>query len=222
MAAAVLLGALYFATATRRYAAKAQLLVTQTGRDRLDTSITNEESQRQNTMPTFEKIISSTEVLEGAVRSLSPEDRIDLAGAAADRWAARLQEFLTVKTLRSTTILEVDYRSTDPQVAVNVVRAIVQSYLDFMDKMRKGTAGEISRVLTQERSQVEEKLSRKQEELLETRRRFTDMGFHADGKETHPAVQTAIAFNEALTAAQKQRMECEAALDDTADGDPQR
>ena len=66
MAAAVLLGGLYYATTPRPYAAKAAMLVTQNGRDHLDTSITNDESQRQNTMPTFENMIRSAKVLEGA------------------------------------------------------------------------------------------------------------------------------------------------------------
>jgi polysaccharide biosynthesis transport protein len=212
LAAAALIGGLYYMTATRRYAAKAQLLVTQSGHDRLDTSITNEESQRQSTMPTFENMLKSAKVLEGALKNLSPGDRIDFADAAQDRWVGRLQEAMTAKAIRSTTILEVGYRSKDPQVAVNVVRAIVQSYLTFMDSIHKGTAGEISRTLTAEREQVEEKLSRKQEELLDTRRRFADMGFRADGKSAHPTVQAAVAFNDALTAAQKQRVEQEALL----------
>ena len=92
MAAAVLLGGLYYATATRRYSAKAQLLVTQTGRDHLDTSITNEESQRQNTMPTFENMVRSAKVLEGALKNLSPGDRIDLAGSPQERWIGCLQD----------------------------------------------------------------------------------------------------------------------------------
>ena len=82
MAAAALLGALYYATAPRRYSAKAAMLVTQTGHDRLDTSITNDESQRQNTMPTFEKMISSAKVLEGRLKELAPADRVDLAEQA--------------------------------------------------------------------------------------------------------------------------------------------
>ncbi len=81
MAAAVLLGGLYYATATRFYSAQAQILVTQPRNDRLDTSVTNDESVRQNIMPTYENIIRSAKVVEGAVCNLAPADRIDLAGA---------------------------------------------------------------------------------------------------------------------------------------------
>ena len=104
------------------------------------------------------------------------------------------------------------YRSKDPQVAVHVVQAVVQSYLDFMDRMHKGTAGEISRILTKEREEQAEKLSRKQEELLEARRHFADMGFRSDGRTLHPTVQRAVDFNDALIAAQKKRVEYEALL----------
>ena len=79
MAAAVLLGGLYYATATRLYSSKAALLITQTRPDRLDTSITNEESLRQNAMPTFESMIRSAVVIEGALKNLSPADLIALA-----------------------------------------------------------------------------------------------------------------------------------------------
>ncbi len=212
MAAAALLGALYYATAPRRYAAKAGLLVTQIGHDQLDTSITNDESLRQNTMPTFEKMLSSAKVLEGALKVLAPADRVDLADKPPERWIAALQDNLTAKAIRSTSILDVSYRSKDPRAAVNVVRAIVQSYLSFMDRMHKGTAGEMSRMLTKEREEQAEKLSQKQAELLECRRHFADMGFRSDGKTLHPMVQRAVFFNDALIAAQKQRVEHEALL----------
>ena len=212
MAAAALLGGLFFATATRRYAAKAALLITQTGHDRLDTSITNEDLQRQNTMPTFENMIRSAKVLEGALKNLAPGDRIDLAGVPKEGWIGRLQKNLDAKAIRSTSILQVEYRSKDPQVAVNVVRAVVQSYLDFMDQMHKGTAGDISRMLTHEREELSNKLAKKQEELLDCRRHFADMGFRSDGKTLHPTVQRAVYFNDALIAAQKERVEHEALL----------
>ena len=66
---------------------------------------------------------------------------------------------LATKVIRNTNILDVSYVSNDPQVAANVIRTVVQSYLDFMDVIQKGTAGEISKVLTRERNEVAEKLN---------------------------------------------------------------
>src|SRR3972149_6211282 len=212
MAASAFLGALYYPTASRRYSSKASMLVSQTGQDQLDTSIANDESLRRNTMPTFENIVRSAKVLEGALEKLNPCDRVDFENVPFESWVKSLQNNMTSKAIRSTSILEVSYRSGDPQVAANVVRAIVQSYLDFMDRIRKGTAGEISRVLTKERNEVAEKLGRKQEELLEVRRHLADLGFRSENKTLHPMVQRAVYFNDALIAAQKQRVEQEALL----------
>ena len=114
--------------------------------------------------------------------------------------------------MRYTSIIEVSYCSKDPQVAANVVSAVVQSYLDFMDRIHKGTAGELSRILTKERNEVAEKLAQKQEELLAARRNLADLGFRSEGKTLHPMVQRAVYFNDALIAEQKQRVEYEAAL----------
>ncbi|MEN6459652.1 MAG: polysaccharide biosynthesis tyrosine autokinase [Thermoguttaceae bacterium] len=212
MTAAALLGGLYYATATRYYAAKAQVLVTQPRSDHFDTSVTNEESVRQNIMPTYENIVRSAKVIEGAVNNLPAADRIDLGNLAKDHWAARVQANLAAKAIRSTNVLEISYRSRDPKVAVHVVRAVVQSYLDFMESMQRGTAGDISRMLTKERQTQAQQLQKKQEELLEARRRFADMGFRSDGKTLHPTVQRAVYFNDALIAAQKRRVEAEALL----------
>jgi succinoglycan biosynthesis transport protein ExoP len=212
MAAGSFLGALYYSTAPRLYSSKAVLLVSHNGRDQLDTSITSDESLRQNTMPTFEKIITSVKVLEGALEKLGPADRVDFADLPPQSWASTLQKKLASKVIRATSIIEVTYCSKDPNVAANVVGAVVQSYLDFMDRMHKGTAGEISRVLTQERNEVAEKLAAKQKDLLEARKNLADLGFRSEGKTLHPMVQRAVYFNDALIAVQKQRVEYEAAL----------
>lgn len=212
LAACALLGGLYYATATRFYSSKAAMLVTQTGPDTLNTSITGEEPLRRNTMPTFENVIRSAKVLQGALEKLSESDRVDLVRLPRERWVDALQSNIRSKAVRATNILEVSYRSRDPQVAANVVRAIVDSYLEFMDKIHKGTASEVARVLAQQRTEVAGKLAQKQEELLEVRRRFADMGFRSDGKTLHPTVQRAVYFNEALMAAQKQRVELETSL----------
>jgi polysaccharide biosynthesis transport protein len=211
-AATALLGGLYYATAPRRYASNASLLVTQTGSDKLDTSITNERSQRDNAMATFENLVGSDKVIEGALKNLTAADLTELAGLPHDRQVATLKRNLNAKGLRLTSILEVSYNADSPQAAMNIVQAIVQSYLDFMDSMHKGTANELNRMLTKERNEIEEKLAGKQSELMETRRRFADMGIAADNKTLHPTIQTAVSFNDALTAAKRQRAEQEAML----------
>ena len=212
MAASAFLGGLYYATRPRLYSSKASLLVSQNGRDQLDTSIANDESLRQNTMPTFEKLIVSAKVLEGALQHLAPADRVDFNSSPSEAWVGILQKNINAQVLRFTSIIEVSYYSRDPRVAANVVSAVVQSYLDFMDRIHKGTAGELSRILTKERNEVAETLAQKQQELLATRQNMSDLGLRSDGNTLHPMVQRAVYFNDALLAEQKQRVDYEAAL----------
>ncbi len=210
LAAAGLLGGLYYFTTPRIYSSKASLLVSQAGRNSLDTSLTGDDSSRQNNMPTFENMLRSAKVLEGALKNLNSDDRVDLVGLPQELTVGGLRANLFAKTIRNTSIIEVEYRSKNPQAAKNVVEAVIQSYLEFMDQMRKGTAGEISRVLTQERGKLADKLNTKQEELLNARKNFADMGFRSEGKSLHPMVQRAVYFNDALIAAQKERVELDA------------
>ena len=145
------------------------------------------------------------------MQTLAAEDRIDLAGWPEENWVDVVRANLSVHAIRAR---RASWRSaTLPRirgVAANVVRAIVQSYLDFMDHIHRGTAGEISRVLTTERKALLDELNRKQRELLEVRRHFADMGFRSDGAALHPMVQRAVYFNDALIAVQKERVEQEA------------
>lgn len=212
MGAAMLFGSLYYAVATRYYSAKAALLISQTGPDSLNSSVTGEETVRRNTMPTVVNILGSAKVLEGALKRLTPEDCADFAGKPKGSWVSILQKGVSASAVRATSIVEVSYRSKDPQGAVNVVQAVVQSYLDFMDEIHKGTTGQVVAVLTQERGQVAERFAQRQAELIETRRSFADMGLRSDGKTLHPLVQRAIFFNEELIGVQKRRVELDARL----------
>ncbi len=205
-----LLGTLYYLTAPRKYSAQASLLVNESGRDHLDTSLTNDDSVQQNTMPTFENMVRSAKVLEGALQRLAPADRVDFQKVSQERWLAALRGLLSVRTVRGTSILEISSLSRDPRVAAKLVRAVVDSYIDFMDCIHKGATGQLSHMLSQERGQLADQLSRKQAELLAARRRCADMGFRSGSKTLHPMVQRAVYFNDSLVEAQKHRAELEA------------
>ena len=209
---AALLGGVYYATATRYYGANAELFVMRTGPDTLSPSMTSEGTRQQNLMPTFESLFTCTKVLEGALGYLRPEDRIDMAGAPRETWAAILQENLSTQVQQGTHIIEIGYRSKDPKAAVNVVNAVVQSYVDFLDKTHKSTAGEIIRVLTKEKVELAERLVRKEQELLEASYQFGDLGIRSDSRVLHPVVQRAIYFNEVLIETQKERVGLEVSL----------
>lgn len=207
----VLLGGLYYATATRLYQAKASLLVLQTGIDVNNTSMTPE-GMRQGLMPTYERLFYSAAVLQGAVKYLAPDDRVDLNPSHPDTWVNSLRVNLTAATIRQTNIIEVSYRSKSANASVAVINAVLRSYFDFMAKTHQGTAGEIIATLTKDKSQVEEQLARKQNEVSHARRRCGDLGIRSDSTVVHPMVQRVVALNEALIKTQQRRLELQASM----------
>ncbi len=211
LVAASLLGGLYYATAVRLFQAKASLLVLQTGADITNTTMTAE-GGHQGLMPTYERLFGSAVVLEGAVRYLEPPDRVDLENQPRENWPNLLRSRLTANTVRLTNIIEISYRSKSPRAAVAVVNAVLRSYLEFMDRTHKGTAGELLQVFTKEKVQLEQRLVQKQEEVLVARQRFGDLGIRAESNVVHPMVQRVIELNEALIKAQQRRLEEQSTL----------
>jgi capsular exopolysaccharide synthesis family protein len=214
MAAAFLLGILYYVTAERLYYTKATLLISQAGHDQLNTSIANDNAVvRSDTyMFTYENIIHSEKVFEDAGKKLKTSSSADFSDASVEALVGDLKSKIATKIVKNTNIIDIGYTSNDPSKTAEVVRAVVKSYLDFMDIAHKGTAGEISKVLTRERNDIADKLAKKQNEMLEARRNLSDIGFRSDSRTLHPLVQRAVFFNDALIAAQKESAECEAAL----------
>src|SRR5688572_12256178 len=64
-----LLGILYYSTATRIYQAKAAVLVSQSGSDVWNASMTGNE-MRDSFIPTYEKLFTSPTVMDAAVKKL--------------------------------------------------------------------------------------------------------------------------------------------------------
>ncbi|MBN2023885.1 MAG: polysaccharide biosynthesis tyrosine autokinase [Pirellulales bacterium] len=212
LVACALLGGLYFATATRFYGAKAGMLMMQTGMDEAGL-VAGQFGEQRNLMKTFESVVSSPRVIEGALERLRrAEDRVDLAGVPKERWVHVLRGNLSTKVVPTTNILEVSYQSKDPAVAVTVLNAVIDSYLTFLDQTHKGTAGEISRVLTKERVELAGQLQQRQQELIEAKRYFGDLGSNQGGEILNPVIKRAIYFTDELNAVQRQRIELQATL----------
>ena len=209
---ACLLGGLYFFTATRYYGAKAGMMVIQSGVDEQGNNLSNNVSALRSQMSVYQRVIRSPKVLNSALSKLSPADRIDLGNANKEFWGMTLQKKVTVSVAQDTNILDISYESKDPQVAVNVVNAITDAFLDFIDETRKGTAAEISRVLTNERKEVTKELETKQQELIAARHKFGEFGTNTQGESLNPVIKRAIFYNDKLNEIQKKRIELQASL----------
>ena len=212
VAVAGLLGAFHYLTATRIYQASASLLVTQTGSDITNTSMNGEGGQYL--IPTYERLFSSTVVLDGAIQSidhLPPEARVDFSGVPRKNWKTVLGANLSAQAVRRTNIIGLTYRSKSPAAAEAIVRAIMDSYLDFMEKNHKNASVEVADILKGELIKKEGELKKKQAELLVLRHaaRFV---VHDGTNYVHPIVERAIKLNETLIEVRKKRLLYEGSL----------
>lgn len=206
-----LLGVLYYASATRYYQAKAQLLILQTGHEVWAES-SGADASRTGLMPTYERLITSSVVLEGALAYLQPQDRVDLVGLPRTQWVAALRANLGVSSTRRTNLLELAYRSRQPRAAVAVVQAVLRSYLDFMERTHKSTAGQIIVVLTTEKERLEQQIRAKEAELVQTQQRFATLRIDPTSRVTHPFLERVQRLNDALVVAQTTRVGLQATL----------
>ncbi|MDA1038716.1 MAG: Wzz/FepE/Etk N-terminal domain-containing protein, partial [Planctomycetota bacterium] len=200
-----MLGGLYFFTATKIYEADAQLLVVDTSRESLGTSMTGGRDDLA-AMATYEKLVSSPLVLQAAVQLLDQPTRALFQEPDPELLAEAFGKMLKVRGVRQTNILELRFRSPHQEASAAVVAAIIRAYATFMDESHRGTAGTLVDLLKKEKEEVDQKIEAKQAEFLAVRQRVGDLGIKADGKTMHPLVERAIQLNAAMIETQKRRL----------------
>ena len=200
-----LIGVWYASTATRYYQSTASILLVQNG---MDQAVGNLGVNRngQQLMPTHQQLLVSQPVLEKAVQYIPQECLTEFRGQNREGWHRTLASKLNVTVVKSTTVLNIGYTSTDPRVAVAVINAVIQSYLQFVDETHKGTTAKILDVMTQEKDKIGRELAQKEEALIKARLATGDFSIDPESGIIHPLVQSVITLNEALLEAKKDRL----------------
>jgi len=208
-----LLGGLYYATATRYYQASAEILILQNGNDAASPSM-GVDGASHDYMPTYEQLLRSAVVLREVYDAVPPAYRIDFEGVSEKGRVGVLSRNLTLNTVRKTNIIRVHYRSKDPEAAVAVVNALLDSYFKFVDRTHESTAIQITNVLKKERDELAINLEKKEQELLAARQKSGDIGIglNDEGKVTHHAIQRLHQFTVALAEAEEIRRKYQGAL----------
>ena len=204
-----LLGSAWFTTATPKYESSAEILVLKTEGNVLEGKNSGEQRTIMDVMPTYQKILTSDAVLEGAIKKLPVQHRIDLKGVAKSKWPTVLRSGLSVSSTRLTNILNIKYVSKSPKTAAFVVGAIVDSYLDFMKQTHRSSSKETLVFLTKEKGELEQKLHDKERELLSLKR-SSGVLLQGGDKNTNVVIERTVKLNEALVEAQKKTLEARA------------
>lgn len=204
------LGTIYYTLAVRKYSSTSELLIIQQKQDHLSTVGDHETSE--DTMATHQKLISSPIVVQNAIKQLPPQFRVDLIGVPVHEWVDTITDNLTASVTRKTNFINVSYRSKHPEAAAAVVRAVISSYLQFVEEKHRGTAGETLQSLLEKGGELEAKLAEKQNQLQSFSQQVGYLAANADDKVTEPIIQRALRLNDALLDTQERRLELQATL----------
>ncbi len=206
----LLLGGLYYATATRYYFSKAGLVLQIS--DNWSPGVSPEERYSQTMLPTYQGLISRSEVILGAIEHIPREQAIDFVHLPEDRWVEVIQSRLSVANLRKTNIVEVGFRSKDPHAAVTVVNAIVDSYQRFMDQKYKRNATRSLEALSKRKHELDLKLQEKKKEVATARQQVRNLNISSSNEVLHPAQQAVVTLNEQYVKSRLERQDLEDSL----------
>lgn len=205
-----LVSAIYYCLAPRLFESKAKILIVEQKQDQFSPVTGNDAAG--NVMATHREIVVSPVVIKRAIEQLEPQYRAHLYQVSPHKWVKTIQKNLNASITRRTNIIDVSYRSQDRQAAAAVVRAVIQAYLDFVEENHKGTAGEISTLLTQKRDEIQATLEAKQAELQKLRQQTGHLAISTDDEVEEPMIQRALSLNTALLEAQQKRIVLQATL----------
>ncbi len=211
LAVAALLGGFYYATAMRLYRADAKILILQNGDDDSASSMGGGRDGKRN-ISTYQELLRSAVVLQGVHDAVDPKHRIDFEGSGKGGSVGVVARNLALSVVKKTNIIQISYMSKDPDAAVAVVNALLQSYFEFIDSTHRNTSRQIAAVLEKEKDELEAKLQQKERELIAAREGFGALGGGADGAVTHTTVQRAMSLNEHFIEAHQERLRHQAAL----------
>jgi len=207
---AVLLGGLYFATAPRLYESSSRLYVLQMDSNVLDDAIQNQGGVREN-MANYQGVLTSDLVLEEVLQKLPAKHRIDLKKLPRGKWIPALRKHLTVSAPRRTNLIDVCYRSRDPQAAAAIVNHVVDSYLKLMREIHKSSASEDVEFLTEKREKLDEETRAINAELIMLKRQMQIIS-GPDNQNINPAAERLQELNKHLIDAMNRTRESRSTL----------
>jgi len=148
---------------------------------------------------------------------LSP-DPLQSDPAHASSMIGGFKSNLKVSLSPNTRIIEVHYRSADPQMAANVVNTLMQTYVENNFKARFESTMQASDWLSKQLVDLQMKVETSQEKLVRYQKEHEILG--ADEKQ-NITMEKLDELNKELTAAESERMDKEAAYRLVESGDPE-
>lgn len=205
------LGVAYYMLATRKYLSEAELLVSKTGSNVMQSDVVESHDAISKEMPTFEKILLADEVIQNTLKSL-PLDRLgDLRGVSEDKWLDAVRDRISTSVTRQTNLMKVSYKSNDPETAHAVLRSLIASYLSFINAIHKDPKQAVLDGLITERDRRETELRQAEAHHLQLK---SQSGLLLGTDESMSVVISRVqARNQALIEAQQETLKTRSLYD---------
>jgi capsule polysaccharide export protein KpsE/RkpR len=125
-------------------------------------------TSRRSSPTTFE----SSQALSAALEQIGPDYRIDLEGVREESWPVALAENLVVNYERNSSMIDLRYRSLDPVAAKEIVTAILDAYLKFVNTTTKEGADKDVVKLLADRDEIAKQIQATSQDLFTYRENY--------------------------------------------------
>lgn len=164
------------------------------------------------------KLVESDSVLrpvDGRFHLRRAEHQSAAYGAGRGLEAPVALKRLTVTRPPNTYLLQISYRSEDPQLAADAANAIAQSYLEHTYDIRLRSSASVSAFMERQLEELKAKMERSNQALAKFER---DLSVVNPEEKTNILATRLLQLNSDYTSAQADRLKQEAAYDSVKDG----
>ncbi len=207
----LLLGMAYITLSTPQYTSTSSLYVEQSGPRVLGES-EGVMTQSKNYLYTQAELLKSTPILSAAldrdgIRQMRIFDEIDNPVLYLKK------KGIVVDVGKKNDIISISASSSDPTEAARLVNAVVDAYREYHSQSKRNTAGEILKILQNEKDKRDKELSEKLKAMMDFKSRNIGLAFeNADG---NIILDRLTALSTELTRAELRTVEAKYAFENT-------
>ena len=194
---AVAAGGLYLMLTPPTYTSTARLYVEQRS-PRVIADDNGVMTQSKNYLYTQAELFRSVPILEGAIQQ-GQLDQLAMLADVGDP-IARLKGRVQARVGERDDIICVSCEAQNPQEAAKVANALVDSYMHYQASQKRSSAGEVLRILRQEKQQQDKDLQQRLAALVQFRQEHKTLSFETN--EGNVVLQQLASLTTALTTAQ--------------------
>lgn len=208
LAITCVLGGVYYASATRIYQAAGSIQVVENGMSVLERN--QLQSRVKDYMPSYLSILRKPAVIQKVIDSMSAAQMAEFGNAPQEEWERILKSRIQVRNPLDTNILELYFRSPNPDNAATILDALIKSYIEFVHETHKGTSQEVLTKLTEERLILEKEIQQRTDQLIVLRATLEDFESGEEGRRINLVFDQLQRMSVQLTDAQHTTLEAHA------------